>query len=157
MAQSLYSKTTVVFVSFNLLFVTSNLYTPSTSTYLPQCSHIESGLWKVFIGYSKHLLKSGIKILLKHTFNCSYGNILFQSSQYFGSIRLTVLGITIALKHTFNFLCTLYISGESGLGKSTLINSLFLTDLYASDYPGPSNRIQKTVKVSKIVFNVWKV
>jgi len=24
----------------------------------------------------------------------------------------------------------LYISGESGLGKSTLVNSLFLTDLY---------------------------
>ena len=41
-----------------------------------------------------------------------------------------------------------FSSGESGLGKSTLINSLFLTDLYASAYPGPSNRIQKTVKVS---------
>lgn len=38
-------------------------------------------------------------------------------------------------------------SGESGLGKSTLINSLFLTDLYSAEYPGPSHRIQKTVKV----------
>lgn len=38
-------------------------------------------------------------------------------------------------------------SGESGLGKSTLINSLFLTDLYSSEYPGPSHRIKKTVQV----------
>lgn len=38
-------------------------------------------------------------------------------------------------------------TGESGLGKSTLINSLFLSDLYSGDYPGPSHRIQKTVKV----------
>ncbi|GAA6111213.1 septin-7 isoform X1, partial [Tachysurus ichikawai] len=36
---------------------------------------------------------------------------------------------------------------ESGLGKSTLINSLFLTDLYSSEYPGPSHRIKKTVQV----------
>ena len=41
-----------------------------------------------------------------------------------------------------------YNKGESGLGKSTLINSLFLTDLYSSSYPGPSSRIKKTVKVS---------
>ena len=40
-------------------------------------------------------------------------------------------------------------AGESGLGKSTLINSLFLTDLYSKDYPGPSIRIKKTVKVKK--------
>uniref|UniRef100_A0ACB8FUG4 Septin 4 n=1 Tax=Sphaerodactylus townsendi TaxID=933632 RepID=A0ACB8FUG4_9SAUR len=35
---------------------------------------------------------------------------------------------------------------ESGLGKSTLINSLFLTDLYSPEYPGPSHRIKKTVQ-----------
>lgn len=43
-------------------------------------------------------------------------------------------------------------SGESGLGKSTLINSLFLTDLYSKDYPGPSQRIKKTVQVSFFSF-----
>lgn len=42
-------------------------------------------------------------------------------------------------------------SGESGLGKSTLINSLFLTDLYSKDYPGPSQRIKKTVQVRLIL------
>ena len=39
------------------------------------------------------------------------------------------------------------LSGESGLGKSTLINSMFLTDIYNSDYPGPSVRGKKTVEV----------
>ncbi|XP_063439365.1 septin-7-like isoform X7 [Mytilus trossulus] len=50
-----------------------------------------------------------------------------------------------SVKKGFEF--TLMVVGESGLGKSTLINSLFLSDLYSSDYPGPSHRIQKTVKV----------
>ncbi|XP_023658464.2 septin 7b isoform X1 [Paramormyrops kingsleyae] len=41
------------------------------------------------------------------------------------------------------------VVGESGLGKSTLINSLFLTDLYSSEYPGPSHRIKQTVQVEQ--------
>lgn len=50
-----------------------------------------------------------------------------------------------SVKQGFEF--TLMVVGESGLGKSTLINSLFLSDLYSSDYPGPSIRIKKTVQV----------
>ncbi|XP_078810887.1 septin-7 isoform X1 [Oryzias latipes] len=41
------------------------------------------------------------------------------------------------------------VVGESGLGKSTLINSLFLTDLYSPEYPGPSHRIKQTVQVEQ--------
>ncbi|XP_026139035.1 septin-7-like isoform X3 [Carassius auratus] len=41
------------------------------------------------------------------------------------------------------------VVGESGLGKSTLINSLFLTDMYSGEYPGPSHRIKKTVQVEQ--------
>lgn len=51
-----------------------------------------------------------------------------------------------AVKKGFEF--TLMVCGESGLGKSTLVNSLFLTDIYSDEYPGPTKRtIQKTVTV----------
>ena len=42
--------------------------------------------------------------------------------------------IYIEASVSFRFICSdffsFYLAGESGLGKSTLINSLFLTDLY---------------------------
>jgi septin 7 len=50
-----------------------------------------------------------------------------------------------AIKRGFEF--NLMVVGQSGLGKSTLLNCLFLTELYGSDYPGPSNRIKKTLTV----------
>ncbi len=50
-----------------------------------------------------------------------------------------------AVKKGFEF--TLMVAGESGMGKSTLMNSMFLTDIYSAEYPGPSARIKKTVKV----------
>ncbi|XP_074605202.1 septin-7-like [Brevipalpus obovatus] len=42
---------------------------------------------------------------------------------------------------------TLMVVGESEIGKSTLINSMFLTDIYSDEYPGPSKRATKTVDV----------
>lgn len=46
------------------------------------------------------------------------------------------------------------VVGESGLGKSTLINSLFLTDVYSEEYPGPSQRVKKTLEVQKTALSL---
>lgn len=49
--------------------------------------------------------------------------------------------------YVYVYVCFVFCLGESGLGKSTLINSMFLADIYSADYPGPSQRIKKTVQV----------
>lgn len=42
------------------------------------------------------------------------------------------------------------VIGESGLGKSTLVDSLFLTSLYADREIAPAmNRVEKTVTVTQ--------
>uniref|UniRef100_A0A0B7ATZ0 Septin-type G domain-containing protein n=2 Tax=Arion vulgaris TaxID=1028688 RepID=A0A0B7ATZ0_9EUPU len=51
-----------------------------------------------------------------------------------------------SVKKGFEF--TLMVVGESGLGKSTLVNSLFLTDLYPERHiPSAAEKIQQTVKI----------
>lgn len=51
-----------------------------------------------------------------------------------------------SVKKGFEF--TLMVVGESGLGKSTLVNSLFLTDLYPERHiPTAQEKIQQTVKI----------
>ncbi|KAL5467375.1 hypothetical protein EMCRGX_G031592 [Ephydatia muelleri] len=51
-----------------------------------------------------------------------------------------------AVKRGFQF--TLMVVGQSGLGKSTLLNSLFMTDLYEdSAYEGSPYRIPKTIEI----------
>lgn len=43
------------------------------------------------------------------------------------------------------------VAGESGLGKSTLLNSLFLTDLYSSEtFPTTDEKLAKTTEVLSI-------
>ncbi|XP_065664344.1 septin-2 isoform X3 [Hydra vulgaris] len=52
-----------------------------------------------------------------------------------------------SVKRGFEF--TLMVVGESGLGKSTLVDSLFLTSLYSDRHlPDAAKRIEKTISVS---------
>jgi small GTP-binding protein len=50
-----------------------------------------------------------------------------------------------SLKKGFEF--TLLVVGDSGLGKSTLVNSLFMTDLYG-DEKNANTQIGKTVSIT---------
>eukprot|EP01135_Chromosphaera_perkinsii_P002261 Nk52_evm47s221 gene=Nk52_evmTU47s221 len=63
----------------------------------------------------------------------------------FGNLPNQVHRKAVKLGFDFNVL----VVGESGLGKSTLINSLFLADLYEDrEYPSASERISTTVDIT---------
>ncbi|UYV67694.1 SEPT7 [Cordylochernes scorpioides] len=68
-----------------------------------------------------------------------------ESEAYVGFANLPTQVYRKAIKKGFEF--SLMVVGVSGLGKSTLVNCLFMSDIYSSEYPGPSLRIKKTVQV----------
>lgn len=58
-----------------------------------------------------------------------------------------------SVKKGFEF--TLMVVGESGLGKSTLVNTLFLHDLYEErNYPSAKDRIMQTVNIDTFTVDI---
>ncbi|XP_069767586.1 septin-5-like isoform X2 [Narcine bancroftii] len=71
-----------------------------------------------------------------------------QEKEYVGFATLPSQVHRKSVKKGFDF--TLLVAGESGLGKSTLVNSLFLTDLYKEkDFLNTEERITQTVEITK--------
>ncbi|MCJ8740572.1 hypothetical protein PDJAM_G00060560 [Pangasius djambal] len=71
-----------------------------------------------------------------------------QDKEYVGFATLPNQVHRKSVKKGFAF--TLMVAGESGLGKSTLVNSLFLTDLYTGrTLLNAEERISKTVEITK--------
>jgi len=63
-------------------------------------------------------------------------------------VRLFLLKVFMILGKFGSFFKIYFVcAGECGLGKSTLVNSMFLADIYSPEHPGPSQRIKKTVQV----------
>ncbi|XP_053335071.1 septin-5-like [Clarias gariepinus] len=82
-----------------------------------------------------------------------------QDKEYVGFATLPNQVHRKSVKKGFAF--TLMVAGESGLGKSTLVNSLFLTDLYkdrtqlnAEGTPGSRAQITKTVEITKHTISI---
>ncbi|XP_059932392.1 septin 4b isoform X2 [Gadus macrocephalus] len=71
-----------------------------------------------------------------------------QDKEYVGFATLPNQVHRKSVKKGFDF--TLMVAGESGLGKSTLVNSLFLTDLYKDRrLLNAEERIMQTVEITK--------
>ncbi|XP_069390041.1 septin 4b isoform X2 [Paralichthys olivaceus] len=77
-----------------------------------------------------------------------YSNNEDQDKEYVGFATLPNQVHRKSVKKGFDF--TLMVAGESGLGKSTLVNSLFLTDLYKDrKLLNAEERITQTVEITK--------
>ncbi|KAK0134685.1 Septin-5 [Merluccius polli] len=74
--------------------------------------------------------------------------INLQEKEYVGFATLPNQVHRKSVKKGFDF--TLLVAGESGLGKSTLVNSLFLTDLHKDrKLLNAEERISQTVEITK--------
>jgi ribosome biogenesis GTPase A len=74
-------------------------------------------------------------------------------TNYVGFANLPNQVFRKAVKKGFQF--TLMVAGQSGLGKSTLLNSLFLTSLYEDSVYNPSSvRLAQTTEVKESTVHI---
>ncbi|XP_048840258.1 septin-5-like isoform X2 [Brienomyrus brachyistius] len=82
-----------------------------------------------------------------------YDSVEDQDKEYVGFATLPNQVHKKSVKRGFDF--TLMVVGESGLGKSTLVNSLFLTDLYKDRRLfRAEERITQTVEITRRTVNI---
>jgi septin 4 len=84
-----------------------------------------------------------------------FSSLLFKDRErdYIGFASLPDQIHRKSVKRGFEF--TLMVVGESGLGKSTLINSLFLADLYKNRQVTPvEERSEKTTRIEKKTLDI---
>lgn len=107
--------------------------------------------------FSAHLAHRYLGYSLIRSLFSSYHLCLFSSYQFaenfIGFASLPEQIHRKSVKRGFEF--TLMMVGESGLGKSTLIDSLFLTDLYKDRVLAPvEERGQKTTRIEKKTLDI---
>ncbi|XP_075425669.1 septin-2 isoform X1 [Ascaphus truei] len=112
-----------------------------------------SGTWVVCVSQTAYTC--GFRRLcwflhgFSHCFNMSKQQAQFSNPETPGYVGFANLPNQVhrkSVRKGFEF--TLMVVGESGLGKSTLINSLFLTDLYPERVvPGAADKIERTVEI----------
>ncbi|KAF7255567.1 hypothetical protein EG68_07228 [Paragonimus skrjabini miyazakii] len=84
-------------------------------------------------------------VVLQNGFHRKQSDAILTTDSYVGFSNLPNQVYRRAVRRGFEF--NLMVVGESGLGKSTFVNSLFLSDVYTAEYPGPSHRSKKTTSV----------
>lgn len=106
----------------------------------------------LILWYSSHISHTVILVTIAHffIFLCFFRTF---SDNFIGFASLPEQIHRKSVKRGFEF--TLMVVGESGLGKSTLINSLFLTDLYKERTILPvEERCQKTTRIEKKTLDI---
>uniref|UniRef100_A0AAZ1X4M0 Septin n=1 Tax=Oreochromis aureus TaxID=47969 RepID=A0AAZ1X4M0_OREAU len=93
------------------------------------------------------LIHTQMLVMEFHRVLC-WGHFCFAEKEYVGFATLPNQLHRKSVKKGFDF--TLLVAGESGLGKSTLVNSLFLTDLHKDrKLLNAEERISQTVEITK--------